>query len=65
MAAEQPMTSAFYDTNLFLYAAMRALPVSDAPKKPIARALIERADFGLSAQVVKDVASFKRNLPPR
>ncbi|MBA4162719.1 MAG: VapC toxin family PIN domain ribonuclease [Novosphingobium sp.] len=44
--------TAFLDTNVFLYAAMRALPEADEFKKPIALELIAQCNFGVSAQVL-------------
>lgn len=44
----------FADTNLFLYAASK--DPADASKKAVARALLEREDIGISAQVLQEFA---------
>ncbi len=48
------MAIAFYDTNVFLYAAMRGLPPRDRHKRPIAQALIADDGYGVSGQVLSE-----------
>jgi predicted nucleic acid-binding protein len=48
------MALAFYDSNIFLYAAMRGLPPRDLYKRPIAQKLLELDDYGISAQVLAE-----------
>lgn len=48
------MALAFYDTNVFLYAAMRGLPPRDRYKRPIAQKLLKADDYGVSAQVLAE-----------
>ncbi len=48
------MARAFYDTNIFLYAAMRGLPARDQYKRPIAQELIRCDDYGVSGQVLAE-----------
>jgi predicted nucleic acid-binding protein len=54
MAQEKLMARAFYDTNIFLYAAMRGLPSGDLYKRPIAQQLIATDDYGISGQVLAE-----------
>ncbi len=48
------MPLAFYDTNVFLYAAMRGLPANDRYKRTVAQQLIAADDYGLSGQVLAE-----------
>lgn len=48
------MAPAFFDSNVFLYAAMRGLKPQDKHKRPAARALIEQHEFVVSTQVLAE-----------
>jgi predicted nucleic acid-binding protein len=54
MAQRKLMAHAFYDTNIFLYAAMRGLPTCDQYKRPIAQELIGSDDYAISGQVLAE-----------
>ncbi len=48
------MISCFFDTNIFLYAAMHQLPADDVHKRPIADRLLYEEDYCLSAQILAE-----------
>jgi predicted nucleic acid-binding protein len=48
------MANCFFDTNIFLYAAMHQLRPDDEHKRPIADKLLYEEDYCLSAQVVAE-----------
>ena len=48
------MPSAFYDTNILIYAARPQLDPQDAHKRTPACQLVDRDDFGVSAQVLAE-----------
>jgi predicted nucleic acid-binding protein len=48
------MAAYFFDSNVFLYAAMRGLKPHERHKRPAAQALIEQHDFVVSTQVLAE-----------
>ena len=48
------MPSAFYDTNIFIYAARPELDPRDEHKRPAACELVEKGNYGLSGQVLAE-----------